>query len=790
MKFSEQWLREYVNPNIDTLTLMQVLTMSGLEVDTLAPVAGQFEGVVVGRVITKQKHPDADKLSVCQVDVGEGELLNIVCGAKNVAANMNVPVAKIGAVLPGDFTIKRAKLRGVESQGMICSAAELGLAESSDGILPLPEDAPIGEDFRDYMQLNDVVFDVELTPNRADCLSILGLAREVGAIESCEVTPFEPKTVKSTSKATQAAAVSAPGACPRYLTRVIEKLDNTGQSPLWLQEKLRRCGVKSISPVVDATNYVMLLLGQPLHAFDASAIHGQINVRYATKGEALTLLDGQKVKLTDNTLVIADSKSPLALAGIMGGEASGVIDKTHKIVLEAAWFSPLVIAGRARQYNLHTDASHRFERGVDPSITKEALEIATRLILDIVGGEAGPIVSVESKAHLPKPVSVTLRYTRLPALVGIEMKPKEIHAMLERLGFVITKHDTHAVTVKVPASRFDIAIEEDLIEEIARLQGYDAIPDVLPTVSVQPNPPLAAYDTAIACKKLLIGRGFCEAITYSFIDPQLSKTFEHCAPHQLQNPISNDMAVMRTSLIPGLLQAAQYNMNRQQSRVRLFEQGRCYWADNSARSEPEMLAAVISGDILPELWREQLPVDYYHLKSDVEALLTLQPEPARFAPVHDVNWLHPGQAAVIHIGDQRIGMIGKLHPAVQKQFDLKAPVYVFELRLDALAVSQPRQYEGVSKFPTIRRDIAIEIEDKIHAQSVLDTVYKAGGEYLFRAHIFDVYQGDKLPAGKKSIAVGLILQSFSHTLTDDQINQAVDNVVNALSQHLDATLRG
>ena len=791
MKFSEAWLREWVNPQITTQELAHQLTMAGLEVDSVTAVAGVFSGVVVGHVVSCERHPDAEKLSLCKVDVGQGEPLQIVCGAANITADMKVPVATIGGVLPGDFKIKRAKLRGVESFGMICSAKELGLAESSDGILPLPADAPIGQDFRAWMRLDDHSIEVDLTPNRGDCLGLAGIAREVGVINRVPLTPPAMEAVAATINDRFPVSLEAPAACPRYSCRIIRGVDPTAPTPLWMQERLRRSGLRSLGPLVDVTNYVMLELGQPMHAFDLRELNGGIRVRMAAEGERLKLLDGQELTLRADTLVIADRQRAVALAGIMGGEHSGVADDTRDILLESAFFSPLAVAGKARSYGLHTDSSFRFERGVDPQLQLKALERATRLLLDLCGGQPGPVVEVADEGRIDWPPPIRLRRERVGRVLGVQIPDDTLVDILQRLGMTVIPNDG-GWQVTAPSARFDMAIERDLIEEIGRIYGYDNIPALHGAASTRMEPrPEAAFDLWRA-KQVLVDRDYREAITYSFIAPELNALFESAKPAvPVANPISAEMSAMRTSLWPGLVQAAKYNQARQQSRIRLFESGLRFIADGDDIRQEPMLALLAMGPVAAEQWG--LPhreVDFFDLKGDLLALLGLNGAAEQFrfeAAEHPA--LHPGQCARILRDGLEAGWLGMLHPELARRLDLAGNTLLCEIRLDALAEGRLPAFRPLSKFPSIRRDLAIVVTESIPSQEVLDCVRKNAGEFLQDIWLFDVYNGEKIEPGTKSLAFGLILQTGSGTLTDQEVEEVQLRVLGALRQELKAQLR-
>jgi phenylalanyl-tRNA synthetase beta chain len=791
MKFSEAWLREWVNPEISTEQLADQLSMAGLEVDSVELAAPAFTGVVVGEVLTREQHPDADKLSVCSVEIGAESPSQIVCGAKNVAAGMKVPVATVGASLPGDFKIKRAKLRGVESLGMICSASELGLAESSDGILPLPADAPVGTDFRVYMRLDDPCIDVDLTPDRADCLSLAGIAREVAVLNRAPLKPPVIEAVKPTIDDRFPVDIDAPDACPRYLCRIVRGIDPSAQTPDWMVEKLRRSGLRPISPVVDITNYVMLELGQPMHGFDLNRLEQGIRVRMAEKGETLALLDGSDATLREDTLVIADHAKPLAMAGIMGGEDSGVTSATTDVLLESAFFAPLAIAGKARSYGLHTDSSHRFERGVDFALQERAMERATQLVLEVAGGSAGPITEVVAEDALPQMKAVELRRDRVRRMLGIEVADDMIRDILERLGMQVSS-TAEGWQVTAPSARFDIEIEADLVEEVGRIYGYANIPASLSSAPVSVSTRPEAAFSLDAAKKTLAGRGYFEAITYSFIAPGTAAVLTPgMEAITLANPISADMSQMRASIWPGLLQTLSHNLARQQSRVRIFESGLTFIRSDQGIDQHPKLAGLVYGDVVAEQWAAPArKTDFYDAKADVESLLGQVADAKEFRFEAAENpVLHPGQSARIQRGDKAIGWVGLLHPVAQKTLDLPGGVYLFELDLDALAVGSIPAFESLSKYPAIRRDLAIVVDRGIPYQAVLDVVRDAAPSVVKEVQLFDVYTGENIDSGLKSLALSLILQESSHTLTDEEVEQASAKVLDALAERLSAKLR-
>ena len=801
MKFSESWLREWVNPALSSDELAHQITMAGLEVDGVDPVAGEFTGVIIGEVVECGPHPDADKLQVTKINLGEfgdGELVDIVCGAPNCRQGLKVAVATVGAVLPGDFKIKKAKLRGAPSFGMLCSESEIALSDNSDGIMELPQDAPIGKCLREYLDLNDVTIDVDLTANRGDCLGIKGLAREVGVLNSQSVTEVEIVKVTPTVDDVREITIEAGEACPRYLGRVIKGINLNAQTPLWMIEKLRRCGTRSIDPVVDVTNYVLLELGHPMHAFDLAKIDGGINVRFANKDEKLTLLDENEVTLKDKTLVIADASKSLAIAGIFGGLDSGVTSDSTDIFLESAFFAPLAILGKARQYGLHTDASHRYERGIDPTLQHDAMERATQLLLDIVGGQAGPIVEAKSEENIPLEKHVTLRREKLDSRIGHYIEDGKVFEILTRLGFNVTETgDDNAKVwqVVVPAYRFDIKIEVDLIEEVARIFGYNNIPNISPKASLKIVAKEEANIDLAKLKQTLVNREYQEAITYSFVDPKVQSLIH---PNEdvmtLPHPISSEMSVMRLSLWTGLLQSVVYNQNRQQGRVRLFETGLRFVPDETAENgvrQQNMIAGVISGQRVEEHWdMEKAATDFYDIKGDVEALvsLTCNANAYEFSKA-EVASLHPGQTAKITKNGQLVGFVGALHPELERKLGLNGRTLIFELLLTEVLGQKLPEACAVSRFPANRRDLAVVVKEEIDAKKVLQLIEKVGGNYLIDLNLFDVYQGQGIEEGFKSLAIALVLQDTNKTLEEKDITDVIDRVVDSLQTELEASLR-
>ncbi|WJV64431.1 phenylalanine--tRNA ligase subunit beta [Pectobacteriaceae bacterium CE70] len=794
MKFSELWLREWVNPAISSDALSEQITMAGLEVDGVEAVAGAFHGVVVGEVMECAQHPNADKLRVTKVNVGGERLLNIVCGAPNCRQGLKVAVATVGAVLPGDFKIKAAKLRGEPSEGMLCSFSELAITDDHSGIIELPLDAPVGSDIRDYLALNDHTIEISVTPNRADCLCILGVARDVAVLNALALTEPEIVPVDVVIQDTFPINVEATQACPRYLGRVVKGINIKATTPLWMSEKLRRCGIRSIDPVVDVTNYVLLELGQPMHAFDLSRLDGGIVVRMAKDGEVLRLLDGSDATLNSDTLVIADHQKALAIGGIFGGEHSGVNEDTQDVLLECAYFNPLSITGRARRYGLHTDASHRYERGVDPALQHKAIERATRLLLDICGGNAGPVIDVTSEKDLPVRATIELRREKLDRLIGHHIVDEKVSTILSHLGCQVTKTNAGWQAV-APSWRFDMEIEEDLVEEVARIYGYDNIPNVATLAPLTMTQHREADLSLKRVKTMLVDRGFQEAITYSFVDPKIQSLVH---PDEealiLPSPISVEMSAMRLSLWSGLLEAIVYNQNRQQSRLRLFESGLRFVPDQSADlgiRQDMMLAGVITGTRYEEHWDlTRQAVDFYDLKGDLEAILALTGKQSAIEFRAEANpALHPGQSAAIYLGEERIGFIGVIHPELERKLDLNGRTVVFEVCWDRLADRVVPDAKDISRFPSNRRDIAVVVSENVLAGNVLTECKKVGANQLVGVNLFDVYRGKGVAEGYKSLAISLILQDTSRTLAEEEIAATVAQCVAALKQRFQASLR-
>ncbi|MFN3716019.1 MAG: phenylalanine--tRNA ligase subunit beta [Thiobacillus sp.] len=780
MQFSEAWLRTLVNPPLDTAALAHTLTMAGLEVEALEPAAPAFSHVVVAEILSVEKHPDADRLRVCQVDVGESSPITIVCGAPNAAAGLKVPCARPGAKLPG-IEIKVAKVRGIESFGMLCSSRELGLPGDAAGLMVLSDDAPVGEDFRAWLNLDDTLVTLKLTPNRADCLSIAGLAREVGAVTATEVRLPQIEAVTPTIQDAVSVQLEAAAACPRYLARIVRGIDAQAVTPRWMAERLERSGIRPLLAPVDITNYVLLELGQPMHAFALSRVQGDIRIRMARAGEKLELLNGQTAELAPDMLVIADVNGPLALAGIMGGQSSSVEKFTVDVLLEAAFFAPSAIAGRARRLGLSTDSSHRFERGVDFAAVRRAMERATRLLIDICGGQPGPIV--ETVAALPRRDPIVLRLSRLARVAGVTLDAEAVAHGLRALGAVVDRHDDRLV-VTPPSFRFDLAIEEDLIEEAVRLHGYDAIPARPP---VAPSRMLPQDETRVhddALRASMVGLDYQEIITYSFIDPAWETALDPAAsPLPLANPLASQLSAMRTTLWGGLLDTLRHNLNRQQDRVRLFELGRTY---ASLEAQPMKLAGVAYGSVLPEQWGATARrVDFYDLKGDMERLFG-QALVVR-AAAHPA--LHPGQCAEILIDDRVVGRLGALHPRLVQSFDLPAAPMLFELDAEALQWRRLPRHAGQSRFPQVRRDLAFVLDARRPAGDLLAALRGAAVPAIREISVFDEYRGKGVAENQKSLAIRVFMQDTQRTLTDQEVEDAVHKLVEAAKRHCQASLR-
>ncbi len=784
MKFSELWLRSYVNPSIDSAALSHLLTMAGLEVEAMEPVAVDFTGVVVGHVVSVAPHPDADRLRVCQVNVGADALLQIVCGAPNVCADAKVLCATVGAKLP-EFEIKKAKLRGIESMGMLCSARELGMAEEADGLWLLPVDAPIGMDVREYLRLNDNLFTLKLTPNRSDCLSVTGIAREVAALTAStwQLPTFD--AVPTSAVDVPEIVVMATEACPRYSAQVITGINPKAATPAWMVERLSRSGVRAISPVVDVTNYVLLELGQPLHAFDLNKLNGAVNVRMAHAGEMLTLLNEQVVQLDNDMLVIADQAGAQALAGIMGGAATAVDDTTTHVLLESAFFQPDVIAGRARRLNLTTDAAHRFERGVDFAQTNYALARATQLIVAICGGVASPVTEV--LGDLPKRAAISLRPERAVKVLGIALTHAQVGDLLQRAQFdYVAEGNVYSVTP--PSYRFDLTIEVDLIEELARLYGYENIPATAPVATLSMLPSTELSRPVDALRHVLVGRDYQEVITYGFVDAAWEADLAPgLAPVTLKNPIASHMGVMRSTLMGGLLDVLQTNLNRRQTRVRIMEVGHCYLAQEGGYAQPLRIAGLAYGDVMPEQWGiAARGVDFYDVKADMVAMC--MPQTLRFE-VAQHPALHPGQSAAIWLGDVQLGWLGSLHPALVQKLGLTSTPVLFELAVAPLLAANVPEHVEISKLPSVRRDLAVIVDQDLSAQSLLDAMLSAKILSVIDIALFDIYRGKGIDSDKKSLAFRVLMQDNQKTLTDHEADAVMAQLMSLLQQKFNAQLR-
>lgn len=787
MQFSEQWLRKWLLTQASSDQLINALTTLGLEVDSVTPAAPDFSGVVVAKVLTRERHPDADRLSVCTVDTGDQQY-NVVCGAPNVRADLKVAFVKVGGVLPDNFKIKKAKLRGVESQGMICSSRELGLGQEHDGILELPDDAPVGKDFREYYELNDTIIDVDLTPNRGDCASILGIARDLSAKFNEPVMPFQPPSIPASLNETRKITVVLPQACPRYVGRIVRDINPSAKTPVWMQERLRRSGLRSVHPVVDIGNYVMLEVGQPLHAFDLEKLSGDITVRFAYPNEKITLLDGKSINLCADNLVIADESQPQAIAGVMGAKASAVDENTQHLLLESACFSTETIVRSAQKLNLSTDASYRFERGVDYTVQLAALEYFTQLILEICGGKAAEVIEVVDETQLPKAAGVTLREAQIQRILGIQIERDAVTDILTRINCSPVVLDGKWLVLP-PSYRYDLRIEADFIEEIIRIYGYEHLPSTLGNVQFNPQTTQSNLPY-LWLPRLLANLGYLEAINYSFISPKIQSHFaalENCLT--LANPLTQEMSVMRTSLWPGLLQSLQYNLNHQVQRVRLFETGMCFIPKNSELQQVEKVAGVLAGRRHDLQWSlDDTPVDFFDAKGDVEQVFKALGYVCEWRKA-DSKVLHPGQCAEIVVADQVVGLLGALHPDVVNALDLNTMPYLFELNLSNLGEKSAIKFKNIVKFPAVWRDIAIVMDEAISAQAVEDCILQAAGHLLREVKIFDIYQGEGIELGKKSLAISLLFQDSDATLVDEQVNELIERIVAALQQSYQAVMR-
>jgi phenylalanyl-tRNA synthetase beta chain len=795
MQFSELWLKELLGFEIETSTLRDQLISMGLEVESITPVADFFSEVVVGEVEAKVQHPAADRLNVCSVNVGEPSPLQIVCGAKNVAVGQKVPVARVGAKLPGNFEIKKAALRGVESCGMICSSKELGFPDDGlDGIWVLPNGAPIGQDFREYLQLNDHLITLGITPNRGDCLSMVGIAREIAAANGQKfvIPSIDPVSPVITDKLS--VAVNAPESCPVYLSRVVRGLSKDAQSPAWLVERLRRCGAKSIHPAVDITNYIMYFLGQPMHVFDLEKIEGSLKIGHLSDaqlsaGAELTLLDGSTKKLLTNTLLISDDREPLALGGVMGGMSSSVTSETMDIVFEAAHFVPAAVAGFSRKYGVSTNSAHQFERGVDPILPQKAIELATQLLISMCGGRPGPVVEVSTNLRMQEK-QITVALDRVKKRLGIpSLEMDWVLKKLDLIDLSPIQKDENTFVVKVPSHRFDLQIQEDIAEEVARMYGLNHIEPILPSIRPVLDDLPESHYTHENIVDFLVNRGFMQTIHYSFIDPKWQKTFysEKSSP-TLKNPIASDMAQMRGSLLPGLISSVVHNLNRQINRIHFFEMGRVFCDEET---EVDQLACVKVGLKDKAHWSGSPLVDFFDLKGDVEALFKSLRKKVLFVPLRqEIPYLHPKQSAELLCEGKRVGVMGALHPAVQKELDIKQPVFLMECEKSVLLTRRIPAFKEISKYPSIKRDLALVVDQATFVSDIVDACKKTLGSLLIESNVFDIYAGKNIDPGKKSVALSFTLQDLNKTLVEEEINEAIKKTLNALQIKFDAKLRG
>lgn len=784
MQFSQQWLYSWVNPDLSADQLAHLLTMAGLEVEETRLAAPTFTGVVIAEVKSVIKHPDADRLNITQVDTGTGELIQIVCGAPNVQPGIKVPCALPGAILPGDFKIKPTKMRGQVSNGMLCSAKELGLPDEVNGLLILPADAPIGENIRNYLELDDHLLTLKITPNRADCLSIKGIAREVGALTQSKLNPIEIVPVQANIEASQPASIEVPQDCGRFLTRVIRGVNSQSATPAWLKQRLERSGLRSINALVDIGNYVMLELGQPMHMFDADKITGKLNIRRAHDGETITCLNDKTVTLCSNTLVVADEKQVLSIAGLMGGVESSVTNDTHNVVIESAWFTPDIIAGKARQYGFGSDSSFRFERGVDFNLQQQAIERATALIQEICGGDIGNIT--EATGNLPDTKKVRVRTNRVAKVLGVNISAENIGIILQHLG-LNPQICEDGFTVTSPSFRFDIEIEADLIEEIGRVFGYDNIPDNHTNGKLNMVALPETQKPLFSVYHQLANNGYQEVVSYAFVEEAWEQDLAgNTNPIRLQNPIASQLSVMRSTLFGGLIEILHNNLNRKQNRVRLFEVARVFHKQNEAYVQTKKIAGLAYGSALPEQWAATTrSVDFYDVKNDIAGLISADTVEYRAAE-HPA--LHPGRTAEIIIADKVVGVIGELHPRWTQKYDLPQSPILFELNLSAVLSQDRITYQPVSKFQPVRRDLAFILPEQITAEQLLNTLASVKHSSIQEIAIFDVYRGKGVPENMKSLAVKIILQSPEQTLTDEEVDSVITKLIDTAGT-IDAKLR-
>ena len=794
MRVSESWLREWVDPKATSEELAERLTMAGLELDEARPAAPTLDGVIVARIDVVDAHPDADRLRVCQVNTGTKNLQQVVCGASNARVGLVAALATEGTVLPNGLKIKAAELRGVESNGMLCSSAELGLDEDAEGLLELDENFELGKPLASELNLNDIIFDIDLTPNRADCLSMQGVAREVSALYQMPTKDVGLKAIDNDGDDTFAIEIDASEQCPRYCGRVLRDVNAAVATPIWMRERLRRGGIRSISIIVDICNYVMLELGQPMHAFDLDRLSDKIIVRLAHAKEMLQLLDGREIQLETDNLVIADSKGALALAGVMGGSASAVELGTKNIFLESAYFNPLAITGKARKFGLHTESSHRFERGVDPELAVIAIERATELIKTLAGGNAGIVNEVVDTSYLPKSAEISLALDSVQKILGIEIDAAEVKQMLEGLACEVQAISATEFTVTPPSYRFDLSIDADLVEEIARMRGYDQMPTA--QLSTCGNITAATHrgEAIYSLQQNFAGLGYSEAVTFSFTEQKYCDLFTSTEAKLLANPISSELSAMRTSLWPGLCLAADYNLKRQQPVVRLFEVGRKYLVQERGTEQVDVLAGIATGDVYPRQWALPVrPIDFFDIKGDLEWLFAHLgiDRHIHYQSSGQIVGLHPGKSMQIMFGSKCAGVVGVLHPNTATELNLpNRDVVVFELSLDEIMLqSSQTSFQAWSKFPAVRRDLSFIVDEAIPVQDLLDKLYSLQIKELQDIVVFALYQGKGVPEGRKSVSLGLILQDFSSTLTDQQVEQIMTNIISHLAESFKAQLR-
>lgn len=797
MRFAKSWIDELVDTGLDVTQLSDIITMAGLEVDTVEPVSGEFDHVVVGQVVECKDHPNSDHLHVTKVDVGNNELLDIVCGAPNCRQGLKVCCSVVGANLPGGLVIKPTKLRGEPSNGMLCSYKELGVDLPSNGIIELPQDAPIGINVKEYLGWNDYAVEVDLTANRADCLNIIGLAREISVLTNKPYRFPEFKKVNSTLKDVFPISIDDYSACPKYYGRIFKGLNVNAKTPMWMQEKLRKCGLRSIDPIVDVTNYVMLELGQPLHSFDLNKLKGKLVVRFSKPGEKLVLLSGDEVELLPNTLVIADDNGAQAMAGIYGGKNSGVAADTKDVLLECAYFSPNAIKGRAREYGLATDASHRNERGIDYSIQEIACERASQLLLDICGGECGEIIKIEDQNYLPQRKIINLDMQLVNRVIGENIVNEEqVVTILNGLGIETKSVGNGCFESLSPSWRIDINEPEDLIEEVARIYGYNNIPNLPPKAPLIMIKSSMTDLTLNTIKSLLVSRDYNEVVTYSFVqEDKMSKMFPNVKPVIIPKPITAEMNAMRLSIIPGLLSTVAYNNSRQQSRVRIFESGLKFVPNENCENgieQTKVFAGAVCGLANEEQWGiSSRNVDFYDLKSDVEAILSLTryKEDFSFVPCN-IPMLHPGQSAHIMYKGKNVGFIGLIHPQIQKVYGVKQKTFVFEIEQNVINKTEVPVFEELSKFPLNRRDISIVVNKDISFSDIINSIKQVNCQQIVDVNLFDLYEGDNIDENMRSIAIAIFVQDKSRTLEEAEIKSVIDNVIELLNKNFGAVLRG